>query len=77
MEAQVTLHEEHAEVVRRAISDPSYIKDIDFNANPSVAESVGLAEGVLPIDADADKAIPVCKEVAVPPHTWAGRSKWT
>lgn len=31
VEAQVTLHEEHAEVVRRAISDPSYVKDIDWS----------------------------------------------
>jgi uncharacterized protein (TIGR02271 family) len=31
VEAQVTLHEEHAEVVRRAISDPSSIKDIDWS----------------------------------------------
>jgi len=30
VEAQVTLHEEHASVVRRAISDPSYIRDIDW-----------------------------------------------
>src|SRR6516164_1317238 len=28
VEAQVTLHEEHAEIARRAISDPGYIKDI-------------------------------------------------
>jgi uncharacterized protein (TIGR02271 family) len=31
VEAQVTLHEEHAEVVRRAISDPNYVKDIDWS----------------------------------------------
>jgi uncharacterized protein (TIGR02271 family) len=31
VEAQVTLHEEHAEVVRRAISDPAYIQDIDWS----------------------------------------------
>jgi uncharacterized protein (TIGR02271 family) len=30
VEAQVTLHEEHASVVRRAITDPSYIRDIDW-----------------------------------------------
>jgi stress response protein YsnF len=27
----VTLHEEHAEVVRRAVSDPDYVKDIDWS----------------------------------------------
>jgi uncharacterized protein (TIGR02271 family) len=31
VEARVTLHEEHAEVVRRAISDPNYVKDIDWS----------------------------------------------
>ena len=30
VEAQVTLHEEHAEVARRAISDPSYVQDVDW-----------------------------------------------
>lgn len=30
VEEQVTLHEEHAEVMRRAITDPTYIKDIDW-----------------------------------------------
>lgn len=30
VEEQVTLHEEHAEVVRRAVSDPNYVKDIDW-----------------------------------------------
>jgi len=30
VEAQVTLHEEHAEVVRRAVADPSFVKDIDW-----------------------------------------------
>jgi uncharacterized protein (TIGR02271 family) len=30
VEAQVTLHEEHAEVARRAVSDPSYVQDVDW-----------------------------------------------
>ena len=30
VEAQVTLHEEHAKVVRRAIADPAFVKDIDW-----------------------------------------------
>jgi stress response protein YsnF len=30
VEANVTLHEEHAEVIRRVISDPGYLKDIDW-----------------------------------------------
>jgi len=31
VEAQVKLHEEHAEVVRRAVADPAYVKDIDWS----------------------------------------------
>jgi stress response protein YsnF len=31
VEQQVSLHEEHAEVVRKAISDPSYVADIDWS----------------------------------------------
>jgi uncharacterized protein (TIGR02271 family) len=31
VEASITLHEEHAEVLRRAISDPAYVKDIDWS----------------------------------------------
>ena len=31
VEAEVTLHEEHASVARRAITDPSYIRDIDWS----------------------------------------------
>jgi uncharacterized protein (TIGR02271 family) len=31
VEEQVTLHEEHASIARRAISDPSYIRDIDWS----------------------------------------------
>jgi hypothetical protein len=31
VEEQVSLHEEHAEVVRKAISEPSYVADIDWS----------------------------------------------
>ncbi len=31
VEAQITLHEEHAAVVRRAVTDPSYIQDVDWS----------------------------------------------
>jgi len=31
VEAQVTLHEEHVNVVRRAVSDPSFVKDIGWS----------------------------------------------
>lgn len=31
VEAKVNLHEEHAKVLRRAVTDPGYIKDIDWS----------------------------------------------
>jgi uncharacterized protein (TIGR02271 family) len=31
VEAQVTLHEEHAELVRRAVTDPSLLRDVDWS----------------------------------------------
>ncbi|MBV9270957.1 MAG: YsnF/AvaK domain-containing protein [Candidatus Eremiobacteraeota bacterium] len=31
VEAQVSLHEEHADVVRRAVKDPNYVGDIDWD----------------------------------------------
>lgn len=31
VEAHVTLHEEHAEMLRRAVSDPSLIRDVDWS----------------------------------------------
>ena len=31
VEANVTLHEEHAQIVRRAVSDPSYVQEIDWS----------------------------------------------
>jgi uncharacterized protein (TIGR02271 family) len=44
VEANVTLHEEHAEVLRRAISDPTYVKDIDWSERTiEVAETAEQA----------------------------------
>ena len=41
VEANITLHEEHAEVMRRAISDPALAKDIDWSDKTiDVAETV-------------------------------------
>jgi uncharacterized protein (TIGR02271 family) len=31
VEAQITLHEEHAAVVRRAVKDPAFIQDVDWS----------------------------------------------
>jgi uncharacterized protein (TIGR02271 family) len=56
VEAQVTLHEEHVEIVRRAAADPSSIKDVDWSdkiievvdmhEEPVLSKSVHLAEEV-------------------------------
>jgi hypothetical protein len=57
VEAQVTLHEEHARVIRRAIADPNYIRNIDWTdktveiretvEEPVVTKSVHVAEEVV------------------------------
>jgi stress response protein YsnF len=57
VEAQVTLHEEHARVLRRAIADPNYIRNVDWTdktieitetaEEPVVTKSVHIAEEVV------------------------------
>jgi uncharacterized protein (TIGR02271 family) len=57
VEAQVTLHEEHAQVIRRAITDPDYVKNIDWSdktieitetaEEPIITKSAHVAEEVL------------------------------
>jgi uncharacterized protein (TIGR02271 family) len=57
VEAQVTLHEEHARVVRRAITDPNYVRNLDWTdktieitetaEEPVVTKSVHIAEEVV------------------------------
>ncbi|HXW55600.1 MAG TPA: YsnF/AvaK domain-containing protein [Candidatus Cybelea sp.] len=57
VEAQVTLHEEHTEVARRAITDPAYVKDIDWTdrmievtettEQPVVTKTARVAEEVV------------------------------
>jgi uncharacterized protein (TIGR02271 family) len=57
VEAQITLHEEHVEVVRRAVDDPSSIQDIDWTdktieisdtfEKAVVSKSAHIAEEVL------------------------------
>lgn len=58
VEAQVTLHEEHAEVVRRAVSDPNYVKDIDWS--DSTIEVLETSE-----QAVVSKSARVAEEVVV------------
>jgi uncharacterized protein (TIGR02271 family) len=65
VEAQVTLHEEHAEVVRRAVSDPNYVKDIDWSdttvevletsERAVVSKSARIAEEVVVGKAGSDR----------------------
>ena len=57
VEAQVTLHEEHVKVIRRAISDPNLIRDVDWTdkmievketvEEPILTKSVHVAEQVV------------------------------
>ena len=57
VEAQVTLHEEHVEIVRRAVADPAFVKDIDWTdrtieiietvEQPVISKSTHIAEEVV------------------------------
>ena len=57
VEAQVTLHEEHVEIVRRAVADPASVKDVDWTERtieiietieqPVVSKSTHIAEEVV------------------------------
>jgi stress response protein YsnF len=57
VEAQVTLHEEHTRVIRRAIADPNFVRDVDWTdktievsemaEEPVVSKSVHIAEEVV------------------------------
>ncbi len=57
VEEEVTLHEEHAEIARRAISDPSYVQDVDWEdrtievtetaERPVVSKTARVAEEVV------------------------------
>ena len=57
VEAQVTLHEEHTAILRRAITDPNFVRDIDWTdktievmetaEEPIVTKSAHIAEEVI------------------------------
>jgi hypothetical protein len=57
VEAQVTLHEEHARVIRRAVADPNFVRNVDWTdktieitesiEEPVVTKSVHVAEEVV------------------------------
>lgn len=58
VEAQVTLHEEHAQVIRRVISDPDYVKNIDWTD-----KTVEVTETVE--EADVTKSAHIAEEVVI------------
>jgi stress response protein YsnF len=58
VEAQVSLHEEHARVVRRAIADPNYVRNLDWT--DKVIEITETAE-----EAVVTKSAHVAEEVVV------------
>jgi stress response protein YsnF len=57
VEAEVTLHEEHARVIRRVISDPGFVRDVEWTdktievseiaEEPVITKSVHIAEEVV------------------------------
>lgn len=57
VEQKISLHEEHAEVVRRAIADPNYVRDIDWSdetveiretaEEPMVSKTARVAEEIV------------------------------
>jgi len=56
------------------IPNSDVLNKLIFNANAGVAECVVLAEIILPPDADADRALHICHEIAVCcPYTHLGR----
>jgi uncharacterized protein (TIGR02271 family) len=58
VETQVTLHEEHAQVIRRAISDPNYVRNIDWT-DKTIAVTETAEEAVV------DKTARIVEEVVV------------
>jgi uncharacterized protein (TIGR02271 family) len=58
VEAQITLHEEHAEMMRRAVNDPSPVKDVDWS--DKVIEIIETAE-----QAVVNKTARVAEEVVI------------
>jgi stress response protein YsnF len=58
VEAQVTLHEEHARVLRRAITDPNYVRNLDWT--DKTIEITETAE-----EAVVTKSVHVAEEVVI------------
>jgi uncharacterized protein (TIGR02271 family) len=58
VEAKVSLHEEHAQVIRRAVSDPKSLKDIDWS--DQTIEVIETAE-----EAVVSKSAHIAEEVII------------
>ncbi len=58
VETQVTLHEEHARVLRRAITDPNYVRNLDWT--DKTIEVTETAE-----EAVVTKSVHVAEEVVI------------
>ena len=63
VEAQVTLHEEHAQVIRRVISDPDYVKNIDWT-DKTVEVTETVEEAVVTKSAHIAEEVVIRKEGA-------------
>jgi stress response protein YsnF len=63
VEAQVTLHEEHAQVIRRVISDPDYVKNIDWT-DKTVEVTETVEEAVITKSAHIAEEVVIRKEGA-------------
>jgi uncharacterized protein (TIGR02271 family) len=61
VEAQVTLHEEHADVMRRAVADPEFLKDIDW-ADKTIEVTETAEEAVVSKTARVAEEIVVRRE---------------
>jgi uncharacterized protein (TIGR02271 family) len=61
VEAQVTLHEEHARVIRRAISDPNYVRNIDWT-DKTIEVTETVEEAVVTKSAHIAEEVVIRKE---------------
>lgn len=61
VEAQVTLHEEHVQVIRRAISDPTFTKDLDW-ADKTLEMTDTIEEPVISKSAHVVEEVVIHKE---------------
>jgi len=61
VEAQVTLHEEHVKLVRRAVTDPEFVKDIDWT-DKTIEVTETIEEAVVTKSAHIAEEVVIRKE---------------